>query len=340
MSEKDSGREGEGVRRRLRDRDDRTGIPGGEATPPLEPSPTPRVRRGPLADSGAPTVLGEPPPHPPDPADEHQRSYVENYEPFDLPGGFAPAEAGSHASGPLGGGGEPDEDDEDVSPLRFYGTIAALVVVAVVVLFFAGRLLFGGTTGDQAPAVSGDSGAKPGALGSLAAEQVQNVAVEDTGIVFDEPKVDDKTGEVEIVTHGGDGAPAAWRGTKTSSDDGETWELEGPTYAKFHRGFELPGGGAVMYGNFAVAKPNEPVIHGTLHRVTVGGEEDTEGTYFYFDENGVQVKGFYDDERHGDKVVRTYTEPRAGGARTFAKSFSAPPGTLVPELVGWEAPRQ
>jgi hypothetical protein len=231
------------------------------------------------------------------------------------------------------------EDEEDAAGEGFlayigeqasgYWTYAvAGVVIAVVLLFAASKVvpaLFGG--GDEAataPQAARQAPQETGPQGSL--------AVRDTGIGIAEPVEKDgayylRSGEI------------AWKGKLENTDTGEVLTLEGPTAAQFKRAITLPGG-SITTGVFGRAEPGKPILHATFHRVSVGEQEYTTGTYVAVDEGRVLVKGSYSDERHGDAVVRTYTEhaPGLGEEERYAVRFEAPPGVPIPALVGWQAP--
>ncbi len=182
-----------------------------------------------------------------------------------------------------------------------------IVLVLALLLFLAGRWLSGG-----------ENSARNG--GSVA----------DTGVTV-RSQVDN--GKIQLTT-----ANQVWEGEVRTSGDGEkVTTLEGPTAAQFKEGFELPGGGSVTTGVFAAARPGEPTVHATFHRVNEEEDEETSGSYYAIQDGEVTLEGSYVDHRDGNEVIRTYTEGVPDGQnRSFKVRFEAPPGVPVPQLIGWK----
>lgn len=221
---------------------------------------------------------------------------------------------------------------------HWYVPVGAVAAFLLVVILLGG--VFGGSGEEPAApapapetaesadedASGGDAGAPFGAAG---------LEVRDTGVVIEEPvERDDGTYYVRA-------GEIAWKGKKEATDTGQQFTLEGPTAAQFKNSVTLPHG-SITTGVFGRAAPGKPMFHATFHRTTIGEEEITTGTYHALDGSRVIVEGTYSDTRDGNTVTRTYSEaaPGSGNLNRYAVSFEAPPGALVPVLVGWEPPAE
>ncbi len=220
-----------------------------------------------------------------------------------------------------------DEEEEDGGLLELIGEHWRYVLgalVAIVVVYIALGWALGGT-GEETNASQ---------KASAAGQGVQETQVEDTGVLLEKPTTeDDGTYYLKAGT-------IAWKGEIEKTDDGEQLTLEGATAAQFKRAVNLPHG-AITTGVFGRAEPDEPVVHATFHRTTIGEEEITTGTYHAMDGSRVLIEGKYHDERGGETVTRTYTEqaPHGHGQQTsYQISFQAPKDVPVPALIGWKPP--
>ena len=209
-------------------------------------------------------------------------------------------------------------------------------VVAIVVVFLIARGIGGG--GEPAPEAPQDDPGGQARRAAPARPEAPSGEIEETGVVIGEPVVKEEEGTYYLRA-----GEIAWKGRLENTETGEELTLEGPTAAQCKRGVTLPQG-SVTTCVFGRAEPDKPILHATLHRVTVGTEENTTGTYKAIDEAGVLVEGTYSDTRDGGTVVRTYTERAPGEAaqesRSYRVSFEAPPGVPIPVLVGWEPPAE
>jgi hypothetical protein len=204
----------------------------------------------------------------------------------------------------------------------YYFVAGAAVLLLVIVLLTRGG---GGGAPEEAADPSPSKQPEP-----VASEPAG--PIEDTGIGFAEPVKKDggyylRSGEI------------SWKGKIETNDTGQVLTLEGPTAAQFKRAVALPHG-EIMTGVFGRAQPDQPVVHGTFHRVSFKDEERTTGTYYAVEDQTVLVEGTYIDERDGDNVVRTYHDdyPEGKKDRSYRVSFEAPPGVPIPTLAGWEPP--
>lgn len=203
----------------------------------------------------------------------------------------------------------------------------AAAVAAVLLLIFVLLTRGGGGGASDEPAEPSSSNPKPEAAASEPAGPVKA-----TGIGFAEPVTKDggyylRSGEI------------SWKGKIKNTDTGQELTLEGPSAAQFKRAVALPHG-EIMTGVFGRAQPDQPIVHGTFHRVSLGDEERTTGTYFAVRDETVLVEGTYIDERDGDTIVRTYHDdyPEGQEDRNYRVSFEAPTDVPIPTLVGWEPP--
>lgn len=235
------------------------------------------------------------------------------------------AASGGLGFGLSGGSGELVDNVVDLFRNYWYLILAAVVVLAVV-LVAAAKLLGGGAA--PAPAQNPSQGARP------PAQIASNTPIKDTGVVIQQPVV---KGDSYYLRSG----EIAWKGKTKSTEEGQELTLEGPTAAMFRQSVNLPHGD-ITTGVFGRAQPNQPILHATFQRVTLGGQEWTSGTYdaVDVDNNAVLIQGTYTDKRDGDKVIRTYDDnnPDTGSERVYRVSFKAPIGTPVPALVGWQPP--
>lgn len=257
------------------------------------------------------------------------------------------------------GGGTRTQDmspttDEDKPPGAFGALLAKMgehwriilplaFVVAAGVLYMLGW--FGGSSDTEAAATPGGRAVQaeqPSPQGSDTAV-VANQApgdVRDTGIVVEEPLIEDgyfylRAGSI------------TWKGEAKETENGEELKLEGTTVANFKQAVKLPGKDAsgadnsITTGVFGRAEPAKPVLHATISRAIVGDQEINTGTYYALSGQTVLLMGDFYDERRGDKVIRTYTDKAPGDTQrtSYSVSFTAPPKTLVPALIGLEEPQ-
>lgn len=207
----------------------------------------------------------------------------------------------------------------------------AAVAVTVLVVVMATRMLGGDAPAPQQTSQSPEARQEVSqGPGSGLAEP--SGEIQDTGVTLAEPLMEDdsyylRSGEI------------SWKGKVEQSETGEELTLEGPTAAQFKRAVALPHG-EIMTGVFGRAQPDQPIVHGTFHRVTLGEDETTSGTYKAVADQQVLADGNYTDERDGDTVVRTYREtlPQTGEQKAYRVSFEAPAGVPIPTLIGWEPP--
>ena len=204
-----------------------------------------------------------------------------------------------------------------------------MVILVVVV---AGRLL--GGSGEAPPVADTPPNQDAQNAGQAAPGDFAEPAgpVKDTGVAFEKPVVKDgkyylQSGEI------------SWKGKVEDTETGQELTLEGPTAAQFKRAVALPNG-EIMTGVFGRAQPDQPIVHGTFQRVSLGDSETTSGTYKAVDGGQILADGYYTDEHEGNTVIRTYREvqPQADQQRAYRVSFEAPVGTPVPTLIGWEPP--
>ena len=249
--------------------------------------------------------------------DEHTRSALGRDEDNET---FGP---GASSGGPL-------QTALEYAREYWYYPLAA-VAVTVLVVVMATRMLGGDAPAPQQTSQGPEARqeASQGSAGGLAEPAGE---IQDTGVTFAEPIMEDgsyylRSGEI------------SWKGKVEQSDTGEELTLEGPTAAQFKRAVALPHG-EIMTGVFGRAQPDQPIVHGTFHRVTLGEDETTSGTYKAVVDQQVLADGNYTDERDGDTVVRTYREtlPQTGEQRAYRVSFDAPAGVPIPTLIGWEPP--
>jgi hypothetical protein len=152
--------------------------------------------------------------------------------------------------------------------------------------------------------------------------------IEATGIAFDALEIED--GRARLSTSDG----LVWEGSSTAGEEGETITLTGPTAVQIKRGFELPGS-SIQSGTYAVAEPDGRVIHVTFNTFMASGSEVSQGSIFAIEDDRLVHSGFYRDERRpgSDEVIRTYIPP---GEANYRASFTAPEGTPIPLLAGFE----
>lgn len=208
----------------------------------------------------------------------------------------------------------------------------ALVAVVILVVVMAGKFMGGASeapTAEQTPSSDSKNQASADPSNGLRKPAGE---VKDTGVEFAKPVVENGTyylrsGEI------------SWKGKAKATDSGEELTLEGPTAAQFKRSVALPHG-EIMTGVFGRAQPDQPIVHGTFHRVTLGDKETTSGTYKAVDGNQILADGYYTDERDGDTIIRTYREvmPATGDQNSYRVSFIAPLDIPIPTLIGWEPP--
>lgn len=225
--------------------------------------------------------------------------------------------------GPAGGGGLLEMILEYCRAYWYY--VVAATAVVLVALVMLGRL--GGEPAarpSQTPVPSASGGAQP--------NEMPEGEIRGTGIEFAEPVIKDgsyylRSGEI------------AWKGKVEETDTGQELTLEGPTAAAFKQAVRLPHG-EITTGVFGRAQPDQPIVHGTFQRVSVGGNEHTTGTYYAVRDQELLVEGTYADQRDGDTVVRTYREqdPDSRQMKSYRVSFVAPEGAPIPTLIGWEPP--
>lgn len=241
---------------------------------------------------------------------------------------------------------DPDDDDyyeedyEDagagffdlVWEYKVYVVAAALVCVALVGALIA-MTGGGGPDATAPPADPAPSRSKPEAAAPAPRGEMP---VEDTGVAIEEPVVKEDANTYYLRA-----GEIAWKGKLQDTDSGgEQLTLEGPTASQFKR-ITLPGG-SMTTGVFGRAEPGKPIIHATFHRMTVGEEETTSGTYYAIDQDRVIAEGTYEDARDGQTVTRTYTEhsPGSDDYHSYRVSFEVPLGVPVPVLIGWEPPAE
>lgn len=210
------------------------------------------------------------------------------------------------------------------APLAF--ALLTLMVSALFVWFF---LLRSGETYTGSDASSAPSGAD-----RVAEDFFPTGEVRDTGVVFDEMRVED--GEATLR-----GAGLEWSGAVTEKEgaEGETVTLEGPTAAQLERGFDLESS-SVETGVYAVAQQSGEVLHVTTHTYLPREQsseagEITLGTVHALSDGHFTGYAYYRDERqeNSNLVTRTYVVP---GRESYRVSYEAKPGTFVPLLVGWQ----
>lgn len=165
-------------------------------------------------------------------------------------------------------------------------------------------------------------------LGSSGGVSVGTSPVQPTGIAFGGLEVEED--KARLSTSDG----LVWEGSVAAGEEGETITLSGPTAAQIKRGFELPGS-SVQSGTYAIAEPDGRVVHVTFNTFRAGGSEVTQGSIFAIERDRLVHSGFYRDEREpgSEELLRTYMPP---GDENYRVSFTAPEGTPVPLLVGFE----
>lgn len=218
---------------------------------------------------------------------------------------------------------EAEEGEGGILELLKESWVYVLVAIAAAVLlvFLLSRIFGGGAEPESAATAGGASAER------------QEQGPRDTGVAIEEPTEDDGT----YYLKAGD---IAWKGELEETENGEELTLEGATAAQFKRAVTLPKDGSIMTGVFGRAEPDQPIVHATFQRTTIGEEERTHGTYQAIDGGRVVVQGDYEDEREGETVTRTYAERDfvTGEERTYAVTFKAPKAVPIPALIGWEPP--
>ena len=224
--------------------------------------------------------------------------------------------------GPGTGGGQLENIGNWLTTYWYYPVAGAAALLLIFVLLTRG----GG--GAPEPADPSASNQKP----EVAASQPSG-PVKETGIGFAEPVT--KDGEYYLRS-----GEISWKGKIENTDTGQELTLEGPSAAQFKRAVALPHG-EIMTGVFGRAQPEQPIVHGTFHRVSFEDEEQTTGTYYAVRDQAVLVEGTYTDKRDGDTVTRTYHDDYPDESkqdRSYKVSFEAPTDVPIPTLVGWEPP--
>ena len=245
----------------------------------------------------------------------------------DLPRAALSHDDEDEAFGPGDGSGGPLDTALQFGRDYWYYALAGGAVL-ILVIVMSTRMLGGPAEAPPAEAPPSNEAAQQEQAGTPEpAGEVQ-----DTGVEFAEPVTENgayylRSGEI------------SWKGKVEQSETGEELTLEGPTAAQFKRAVALPHG-QIMTGVFGRAQPDQPIVHGTFHRVTLGDRETTTGTYKAVDDQQVLADGYYTDERDGDTVVRTYQEtlPQTDEKRSYRVSFEAPAGVPIPTLIGWVPP--